>query len=83
MKQLEEIGLTSLILDDREEKAMNEIIPDTAGKSEEEIAAMPEFIRSFKCGKQIEKGDPGCGTEKFNSTICTSRKFKTSWHPGW
>jgi hypothetical protein len=83
MKQLEEIGLTSLILDDREEKAMNKIIPDTAGKSEEEIAAMPEFIRSFKCGKQIEKGDPGCGTEKFNSTICTSRKFKTSWHPGW
>jgi hypothetical protein len=41
--------------------------------SEEEVAAMPEFVRNLKCGKQIEKGDPGCGASKFNATMCNSR----------
>lgn len=27
--------------------------------------------------------DPGCGDNKFNNTICNSRRFRTSWHPGW
>jgi hypothetical protein len=62
---------------------MNKAIPDTMGLSDEEVAEMPEFVRSFKCDKQIEKGDPGCGKEKWNVTICSRRKFKTSWHPGW
>jgi hypothetical protein len=83
MTELEQIGLTALVLDDSEEKAMNAAIPDTTGKSDEEVAEMPELVRSFKCGKQIEKGDPGCGGKKFNTTICGKRKFKTSWHPGW
>jgi hypothetical protein len=83
MKELEEIGLTSLVFDDREEKAMNELIPDTMGLSDEEVAEMPDFVRSFKCGKQIEKGDPGCEEEKWNTTICNSRRHKTGHHPGW
>jgi hypothetical protein len=83
MKELENIGLTALLLDPSEESEMTNAIPDTLGLSEEEVAAMPEFVRNLKCGKQIEKGDPGCGASKFNATMCNSRKFRTSWHPGW
>jgi hypothetical protein len=82
MKELEEIGLTSLVLDNGEEGAMNNVIPETTG-SDEEVAEMPEFVRHFKCGKQIEKGDPGCKENKWNATMCNGRKFRTSWHPGW
>jgi hypothetical protein len=79
MNELENIGLTALVLNQEKTGA----IPDTMGLADEEVAEMPKFVRNFKCGKQIEKGDPGCGLEKFNATMCTSRKFKTSWHPGW
>jgi hypothetical protein len=83
MKELEEIGLTSLVLDPGEESEKINAIPDTTGLTDEEVAEMPIFVRNFKCGKQIEKGDPGCGSEKWNATMCNSRKFRTSWHPGW
>jgi hypothetical protein len=83
MKELEEIGLTSLVLDPGEENEMTDAIPDTTGLTDEEVVEMPTFVRNFKCGKQIEKGDPGCGASKWNTTMCNSRKFRTSWHPGW
>jgi len=25
----------------------------------------------------------GCDANKYNDTVCASRKFKASWHPGW
>jgi hypothetical protein len=60
MKELEDIGLTTLLLDPDEETELNNAIPDTTGLTTEEVAAMPEFVRNLKCGVQIEKGDP-CG----------------------
>jgi hypothetical protein len=57
-------------------------IPDTAGKSDQEIAEMPKLVRNFKCGKQLELGDPGCKKAKFTG-VCGGRKGKNSWHPGW
>jgi hypothetical protein len=83
MNELENIGLTALVLDPGEESEMTNAIPDTMGLTEEEVAEMPTFVRNFKCGNQIEKGDPGCKDLKWNATMCNSRKFKTSWHPGW
>jgi hypothetical protein len=82
--ELEKRGLAALTYDSGQEKYMNDAIPDTMGLSDEEIKAMPAFVKSFKCGKQIEKGDPGCGYRKFNGTVCgKGRKYTTSWHPGW
>jgi hypothetical protein len=84
MKELTGMGLAVLSLDKGEEERLKEAVPDSAGNfTDEEIAEMPEFVRSFKCGKQIEVGDPGCGANKFNATICRKRKYKSSWHPGW
>jgi hypothetical protein len=83
MKELEGVGLAALNLDEKEEKKMNVAIPDTMGLSDEEIEEMPDFVRSFKCDKKIESGDPGCGKSKWNKTMCSGRKYKTSWHPGW
>jgi len=83
VKRTEENGLAAFLLDEGEDKEMTTAIPDTFGLSDEEISQMPAFIRNFKCGKQIEKGDPNCKKLKFNTTMCTNRKFKTSWHPGW
>ncbi|KAL7571141.1 hypothetical protein ACA910_014745 [Epithemia clementina (nom. ined.)] len=64
-----------------------EKIPDTAEKSQEEIDQMPEYIRSFRCGKGVEKGDPTCDKEKYtilpNNDPCNKRKGQVSWHPGW
>jgi hypothetical protein len=83
MNELENIGLTALVLDPDELRAMTNAIPDTMGLSEDEVAEMPKFVRNLKCGNQVEKGDPGCGASKFNNTMCDKRKFRTSWHPGW
>ncbi|KAL7571142.1 hypothetical protein ACA910_014746 [Epithemia clementina (nom. ined.)] len=64
-----------------------EKIPDTAGKSQEEIDQMPEYIRSFRCGKGVEKGNPTCDKEKYtilpDNDPCNKRKGQVSWHPGW
>jgi hypothetical protein len=79
----EDTGMPAFQLDNEENKAINDAIPDTFGLSDAEIAEMPKFVRNFKCEKQLEKGDPGCGAEKWNKTMCNGRKFRTSWHPGW
>jgi hypothetical protein len=86
MNELEQIGLTSLVLDSGQENKAFKAIPDTMGMSEENITATPEFIRNFKCSGQMEKGDPGCDGnkgKKWNKFACPTRKFMTSWHPGW
>jgi hypothetical protein len=62
---------------------LNEKLPDTLGKTDDEIKTMPKFVQNFRCGNEIEKGLPYCDTSKFNDTMCVGRKFKTSWHPGW
>jgi hypothetical protein len=79
----EDTGMPAFVLDNQEAIAINDEIPDTFGLSDGEIAEMPKFVQNLKCGSQIEKGDPGCHAEKWNLTMCPTRKFKTSWHPGW
>ncbi|KAL7581676.1 hypothetical protein ACA910_022223 [Epithemia clementina (nom. ined.)] len=62
-------------------------VPDTQGKTLEEINAMPPYIRSFRCGKGIEKGEPTCLDEKYtilpDNDPCNERLGRVSWHPGW
>jgi hypothetical protein len=79
----EDTGVTAFQLDVTENRAIYDAIPDTFGLSDAEIAEMPKFLQNFKCGKGIEKGDPGCGDSKWNLTMCGNRLHKTSWHPGW
>ena len=61
---------------------MRKEIPDTFGLSEDEINAMPEYVRNFKCNGVIEKGEPFCKIEKYTSYICEDRRGKAPWHPG-
>ena len=87
MKNLEERGLTVIYKDDREEKDILENVPNTMGKSQAEIHAMPAFLQSFKCGNSmIELGEPTCAASKYTDTHdedCEKRKFRVAWHPGW
>jgi hypothetical protein len=87
MAGLEERGLTVLFKDDREFRDIEGYIPDTLGKSQAEIDAMPAFIQSYKCGNsERELGEPTCATSKFTNTHdvdCEQRKYRVSWHPGW
>jgi hypothetical protein len=83
IRQMEGLGLAAFLQDDIELKNMIAAIPDTLGLSDEEISLMPQFVRNFRCGEQIENGDPGCKDLKFNMSLCTDRRFRTSWHPGW
>jgi hypothetical protein len=84
IQALEDTGIPAFLLDDEVyRKKIYAAIPDTFGLSEGEIAEMPPFVRNFKCSNQVEKGDPGCGAEKWNITMCHPRPYMTSWHPGW
>ena len=80
---LEKLGLAALIADQEIHHTVDDAIPDSFGLTDLEISEMPLFVKNFKCSGKIENGDPYCGAQKFNSTICGKRKFRTSWHPGW
>jgi len=83
LTSLAEKGMTTLYMDDKEYWNVLKQVPDTLGKSQEEIDAMPPYVRSFKCDGKVEEGDPYCGEEKYNNNICSDRRYKASWHPGW
>jgi hypothetical protein len=83
VQQAEDMGLAAFMMDDKEDKLIQNEIPDSFGLSDEEINKMPEFVRNFRCDKKVEGGDPHCGELKWNSTMCNGRKFRVSWHPGW
>lgn len=55
----------------------------TFGLNGDEIDELPEFVRYFKCGEGIEKGDPYCGENKYTMEACPDRMGRASWHPGW
>lgn len=82
-KDMEELGLATFISSEEVMNAALDSVPDSLGMSEEEIQQMPAYVKSFRCDKQIEKGDPYCGAEKYNSTDCLDRKYRVSWHPGY
>jgi hypothetical protein len=83
LKELEDRGMTMLLSDESLVEAIDTSVPDSLGKTEEELEKMPRLIRSYRCGNLIEKGLPFCGDEKYNLTFCEKRKFKASWHQGW
>lgn len=68
---------------------LEEFIPDTDGKTQDEIDNMPPYIRSFRCGKRIESGEPTCDDSKYTNLPGVpdedpcSNFGHASWHPGW
>ena len=76
-------GLPAMLLDRTTFQQVKEALPDMFGLTEAEMAAMPPFVRDFRCGNDVEKGDPNCGVNKYNGNICRNRKYMASWHPGW
>jgi hypothetical protein len=80
---LENLHLGALVSDDPYIDSATKAVPDTFGMTDEQIGQLPPFVKNLKCNNAIESGEPHCQDEKFNNTICTSRKGKTSWHPGW
>ena len=81
--EMEKRGLAAMCSQEDVYDEFSSDVPDSLGLAEAEVKAMPKFVRNYKCGNLIEKGDPYCGTEKYNSTHCDRRKFKAGWHPGW
>ena len=82
IKALDKLGLASFHGLSTADSQMYAAVPDSGGKSDEELAAMPEYVRNFKCSDQVEKGDPYCGKEKYTKYICTPRSKQAGWHPG-
>lgn len=79
LKQLEDMGMSVFF---GETASVRHAIPDTFGLSIKEIAAMPEYVRNFKCQGKIESGEPFCEEEKFSKFTCPNRNRRTNWHPG-
>lgn len=82
-EDVHDMGLASFQFQDKTFRQIQTNVPNTLGKTQEEIDAMPEYVKYFKCGKLKESGDPGCGDHKYDDSICPDRAFKASWHPGW
>jgi len=81
---LEEMGLAAFHSSEAIMTAMRNEFPDSAGfSSDEELAELPEYVRNYKCGTSIEKGDPYCDTAKYTKWGCERRMKQTSWHPGY
>jgi len=79
---LDDSGVSMFIEDRSQWSKMRKAIPDTLGLSTDEINAMPEYVRNYKCDGVIEKGDPFCLIEKYSREICEDRQGKAPWHPG-
>jgi hypothetical protein len=82
-QEMERNGLAALISSESVLDAAMAAVPDSFGRTKEDIDTMPQFVRNFRCGQQLELGDPYCGAEKYNLTQCERRKFRANWHPGW
>jgi hypothetical protein len=80
---LEQMGVASIISSDDVLKQVERAIPDSLGLTDEQINALPEYVRNYKCGNEIEAGEPYCQSEKFRLGLCPDRRYRTSWHPGW
>jgi hypothetical protein len=83
MQRLEDTGLTTFYLRDTAMHDMTEALPDMLGMNQQQIDAVPEFVRYFKCKNQLEKDEPGCSDNKYNDALCSNRLHKADWHPGW
>ncbi|MGK3748426.1 MAG: hypothetical protein ACI8RD_000718 [Bacillariaceae sp.] len=82
LKSLEDIGIPAFYGAEDSAEAMRNAIPSSEGIPLQDVDKLPEYVRNYKCGTSIEKGDPFCSKEKWTSYICPKRGKQTSWHPG-
>jgi hypothetical protein len=84
LQKVEDFGVTTFYLVEEAITSMQDALPDMLGMNQEQIDAVPEFVRYFKCKDQLEKSDPGCDTFKYSDAkFCPNRLQKAAWHPGW
>jgi hypothetical protein len=55
LRDFESLGVPTFHRPKENIVAMNNAFPDSGDKTEEELAAMPDYVRHFKCQGQIEK----------------------------
>jgi hypothetical protein len=79
----DDLGLTALYMRPEVMDEWTGGFPDMEGLSAEDAAALAPFTQYFKCGDKVETGDPKCGEQKYNDTLCPERQHKAPWHPGW
>jgi hypothetical protein len=75
-KRAESQGLSAFYLLDEELNAMEAELPDMLGMNQQQIDAVPEFVRYFKCKNELEKDEPGCQDHKYNEGVCPNRRGK-------
>jgi hypothetical protein len=82
MEIMEDLGLSALLFTESAfyEDSIKDGFPDMFGMNQEQIDAVPEYLRYFRCENKIEKGDPGCGDHKYTDECAP---HKAPWHPGW
>jgi hypothetical protein len=78
-----EYGLTVLAMNDTVVDNVLRAVPDSFGLSDEDINALPEYLRNFRCEKGVESGEPYCTIQRFSNHTCNKRVYRVSWHPGW
>lgn len=83
MNTFELMGMAALISNEDVMNQAEAAMPDNLGMSDKEIDELPEYVRSYKCGVEIENGDPYCRQNKYHNAECPDRKFQVSWHPGY
>jgi hypothetical protein len=85
LKSVEAIRLTTLTMEENLYSNMIKEVPEMFGLNQEQIDAIPPFIRHFRCQDQTdqtENGNPTCETEKYSKDICPKRAKQAAWHPG-
>jgi hypothetical protein len=87
LKRLEEMGLTTLYELDTVYGDILAEMPKCDGKSQADIEAMPPMVRECRCTKSDATGGQTiCSEAKwsdYGNATCETRKYRTSWHPGW
>ena len=81
-RALERAGMASFTPVNDELSRMHDAFPDTVGMTDEQINALPDLVRNFRCGTSFESGDPYCGRDKYNMAMCANRNGRAGWHPG-
>ena len=86
LKNMELHGLAAFNLNQKILPDMLKWVPDTAdGLDQSQIDALPKYVRYLRCGTLTEKGEPGCGHDKYSHDVpeFDKRQYFASWHPGW
>ena len=79
-EHMEDMGLSALLFTESAFYEVKDAFPDMLGMNQEQIDAVPEYLKYFCCGDKIEKGEPGCDKHKYTDE-CTPHK--AGWHPSW